>query len=134
MPTIIPSSRMEKWARTFSYFLLGTAGVLVLIFPPVSIEREIGFLTQFWGACMIVSYLAAISAFTRRYRLEYVALPLTIVGAVIYAATVWVIVPGTITRIPQAVILTSMSAMLFTRFFALHHLVNSWKGKSWTGL
>lgn len=134
MPIILPPSRLEVITRATTYYLLGCAGVLVLVFPPMSIERHLGFLTQFWGVCLIVSFVAALSSLKRRYRMEFTALPLTIVGTLIYAVTVWVIVPGTITRIPQAVILTAMVMMLITRYVTLHRLVNSWKGKGWTGL
>lgn len=134
MAVVLPPTKMETAARFITYILLGTAGLVVLIFPPTSIEQRLGILTQFWGICLLIAFIAAFSSVKRRYRIEFSALPLTIIGATIYACTIWVLVPETITRMPQAIIVTALVTTLVTRFITLHRLVNSWRGKDWTGL
>lgn len=134
MAIVLPPTKAEMVTRFITYTLLGVAGIVVLLFPPTTIEQHLGILTRFWGVCLIVSFVAAFSSVRRRYRIEFAALPLTIIGAIIYAYTIWILVPDTITRMPQAIIVTALVSTLVTRFITLRRLVNSWKGKDWTGL
>lgn len=133
MPVIIPASGIEAVIRTLGYFLLGTAGLWVMFKPPVSIEGEIGKLTYLWGICLVTSFISAYGSLKRRYRVEFAALPLTLTGVLIYAYTIWVIVPGTITRGPQALIVTVVACMLLIRLLTLRRIVVSWKGQPWIG-
>lgn len=133
MPIIIPPTRAESVCRALAYFLLGCAGVWVLASPPTTIQGQLGWLTAVWGACLITAFVASVAAFKRRYRVEYMALPLTVTGVLIYACTLWMLVPDTLTRAPQALIVTAMATALLARLVSLHRLVTAWKEGPWIG-
>ena len=134
MATIIPPTKMESTFRALGYLLLGIAGVWVLFNPPETIRGHLGDLTYVWGICSLTAFIASAAAFNSRYRVEYAALPLTITGVVIYAYTVWSLVPEIATRAPQALYITAIAFILAGRLKILHRLVVSWKGKPWIGL
>lgn len=133
MPVIIPPTRVETIVRSIGYSMLGLSGIWVIFNPPNTIQGEIGSLTLTWGVCMISAFICAVAGYLRRYRVEYVALPMTITGVTIYAYTVWSLVPGSITRGPQALIVSVVACMLLVRLLTLHRLVISWKGNPWIG-
>ena len=133
MPIIIPPTRAESVCRAVAYFLLGCAGVWVLVSPPMTIQGQLGWLTWVWGACLVAAFVAAVAAFKCRYRVEYMAIPLTVTGVLIYSYTVWMLVPDTLTRAPQALIVTAMAAALLVRLVSLHRLVTAWKEGPWIG-
>lgn len=132
MPTIVPPTKTESVFRSLGYFLLGCAGVWILIHPPI-IDGYLGLLTYAWGSSLIAAFIASVASYKRRYRIEYMALPLTIIGVMIYAFTIWVIVPEFPHRGPQALMLTAIFCTLVVRITTLHRLVVSWKGKPWIG-
>lgn len=133
MPVILPPSRTEMYVRTLTYFLLGCAGLWVLLDPPTTIQGQIGWLTYLWGTCLMFAFISAYGGFRKRYRIEYMALPLSLTGVLVYAYTLWVIVPETTTRGPQALIITAVSTMILLRLLTLHRIVISWKEKPWIG-
>lgn len=133
MPTILPPTKLESRIRAIAYFIIGTAGVWVLVLPPITISRHIGWLTVAWGICLLTAYIASWASWKRRYRIEYTALPLTVVGVVIYTGISWMLVPDTITRGTQALFLTAILCFLAIRFATLYRLIVSWKGRPWIG-
>lgn len=104
-----------------------------MVAPPVTIQGSIGWLAYVWGGCLVAAFIACVAAFKRRYRVEYMALPLTVTGVLVYAYTVWMLVPGTLTRAPQALIITAMAVVLLVRLVSLHRLVTAWKEGPWIG-
>lgn len=133
MPVIIPPTKLESIFRALAYMLLAAAGVWVLIAPPLTIQGYLGWLTTVWGCCLLTAFIASLAAFKRRYRVEYMALPLTVTGVIIYSYTLWMLVPETPTRAPQALIVTAMVAVLIIRLISLHRLVTAWKEGPWIG-
>lgn len=134
MATIIPPTRFESVIRALSYLCLGVAGVWVLFNPPETIQGHLGPLTYVWGICSLTAFVASVAAYKARYRVEYMALPLTISGVIVYAYTVWSLVPEVATRGPQALYISAIALILTGRLLILHKLVVSWKGKPWIGL
>lgn len=134
MPIIIPPGKSEAVFRSLCYLALGVAGVWVLLDPPSTVEGTIGVVLTFvWGACMLSAFIGSVASLRRRYRVEYMSLPLTIAGVAIYAYTIWLQVADLSTRGPQALIVTAIAFCLAGRFTTLHRLVYSWKGGPWTG-
>jgi len=134
MPIIIPPGRSEAVFRSLCYLMLGAAGVWGFFAAPVSVQGEIGGrLTIVWGASLITSLAAAVAAFMRRYRVEYMALPLVICGVAIFAYTIWAQVPRVPTMGAFALVGTAVTCALLGRLVTLHRLVYSWKGGPWTG-
>lgn len=133
MATILPPTKTESTLRSIGYFFLGSAGLWILINPPTTIQGHLGWLTYVWGVCTLTAYVASLASYKKRYRVEYMALPLTLTGMLIYGYTVWSIVPEVTTRGPQALVISAMFVVLAVRFLTLHRLVVSWKGKPWIG-
>lgn len=133
MPTILPPTKRESVVRSIGYFILGIAGIWVLVSPPTDIQGHLGWLTYAWGICLITAFVASFGSYRRRYRIEYTALPLTLSGVIIYAYTVWALVPDAPARGPHALIISAVTCSLIVRLLTLHRLVVSWKGKPWIG-
>ena len=126
MMTSHPPTRGEALIRALMYAFMSASGTWVLVTPPVTIEGIIGTASTIaWGALLVFSAVAAVSSWLGRWRVEYAVLPLLIAGLAIYALAVWTDVPSTITRGPQACILTAFTMGLGTRLMTLHRLAKS---------
>lgn len=130
-----PPNKLEAAARGMTYLVLALAGVWVLFAPPRTIEGTLGIMsTYLWGVLMLPAVLAAFAAFTRRWRPEYWTLPFLIAGTTIYALAIWGGVPDTITRGPQACMITALCLALTARFSTLRRLAKApKKGGPWSG-
>ncbi|NIH72205.1 hypothetical protein DYI20_02875 [Auritidibacter ignavus] len=116
-------TRGEALSRVATYVLMFTAGTWVILTPPRTIEGIIGTTSTFvWGALLLLASVAAVAALLMKWRVELTVLPLLIAGVGIYAAAVWADVPETITRGPQACILTAFAVGLGTRLLSLRAL------------
>ncbi|WP_417220484.1 hypothetical protein [Arthrobacter sp.] len=132
MTTNGPPSLTESIVRGIGYLLIGTSGVWVLFAPPRTIEGAAGtLLTTTWGIFLLAALIACVATVWRRYRVEYAVLPIMAGGVLIYAATLLALVPGTITRGPQALLMTALSCAIIARLASLHRLVNAWKEREW---
>lgn len=133
MPIVIPPNKLESTTRALVYLCLGVLGCWVILDPPNPIEGSIGWLTFVWGSCLLVSFAASVGAFFRRYRVEYMGLPLSITGSVIYTWTLWALVDDQPAVIPYALAISALSVSLITRLMTLHRLVMAWKEGPWIG-
>lgn len=124
MPGTVPT-RGEARTRALMYVFMFAAGTWVILTPPRTIEGIIGTTSTFaWGILLGFASVAAVAAWKTKWRVEYALLPLLIAGVLIYAAAIWSDVPSTITRGPQACMLTAFALGLGTRLLALRKLTN----------
>lgn len=126
MTNNLPPTRGEARVRALAYAFMAASGTWVLITPPVTIQGTIGAaFTVAWGVLLALGAVAAVAAWRMKWRVEYAVLPLLIAGVAIYALAVWTGVPTTVTRGPQASVLTAFTLGLGPRLLALRRLAQT---------
>lgn len=124
----MPYVLAPRWARILLYWLraalygaLLVAGVGAVWLTPQTISARLpGALTDIWGAFAVVGALVClVGAMRRRYRWEMTGLPLVAGAVLIYALTIWDIVPDTLTRLAQAASVTALLLALVIRYVDL---------------
>ena len=119
-----PPSKPERlgWATFYGIFAVG--GAVVLIIPPRTIGGALGdILTTVWGIIWVSALIPAWASLYNKYRVEYPTITLVTAGVAIYAANIWAQVPGTHTRVTQALTVTALAVVLTLRWLNRRRLV-----------
>ena len=119
-----PPSKPERlgWATFYGIFAVG--GAVVLIIPPRTIGGALGdILTTVWGILWVSALIPAWASLYNKYRVEYPTITLVTAGVAIYAANIWAQVPGTHTRVTQALTVTALAVVLTLRWLNRRRLV-----------
>lgn len=119
-----PPSKPERlgWATFYGIFAVG--GAVVLIIPPRTIGGALGdILTTVWGILWVSALIPAWASLYNKYRVEYPTITLVTAGVAIYAANIWAQVPGTHTRVTQALTVTALAVGLTLRWLNRRRLV-----------
>src|SRR5699024_1161936 len=98
-----PPSKPERlgWATFYCIFAVG--GAVVLIIPPRTIGGSLGdILVTVCGILWVSALTPAWASLYNNYRVEYPTILLVTAGVATYAANIWAQVPGTHTRVTQA--------------------------------
>ena len=119
-----PPSKPERlgWATFYGIFAVG--GAVVLIIPPRTIGGQLGdILVTVWGILWVLALIPAWASLYNKYRVEYPTITLVTAGVAIYAANIWAQVPGTHTRVTQALTVTALAVVLTLRWLNRRRLV-----------
>lgn len=119
-----PPTKIQRFGWFVFYGIFAAGGVVVLTFPPRTIEGPLGgFLTVMWGMFWVTAIVPAIAALYNRFKIEYPMIILVFAGAVIYAVNIWAQVSETPTRATQALAVSGLSVGLILRWLDRRHLV-----------
>ena len=110
-------TQTELNLRGISYILLGVAGPWVFVNPPETFPGEWSFaVAVIWGTLLIPSFVAGIASFFGRYRVEMIALPLVACALLVYAISIFYLVPTIPSHGAHGFVLLSFVALLASRF------------------
>lgn len=108
-----------RFSRATAYFMLVVMGVAGLWLTPTTVVGTVGEPLVYWGSICAVAggNLGFLSVLLRRDSFERLAAWPAVIGAGIYAASVWVIViyEPSMTRTMQATAVTTLTLALLTR-------------------
>lgn len=124
----MPYTLAPPWAhrtlyavRTGAYTSGFVAGLGALVFTPTSISDALSVgVTDTWGVmAMAGAVLALYGSMRERYRWEAAGLPLLGAGMLVYAYTVWSLIPDVPTRLAQAGTISMALLLLLIRMIDL---------------